>query len=123
MPNRRRGGALPDPEDVLSGRAHVDVRALMRLIHAVNPTGRTMRPDNRERRYGLKSRLQSLLVAEYADDLEVVRDASDENLVTLRHRVLGDGCHARITDLDDDARSWVQLQLDLAAWDDEQRVK
>jgi hypothetical protein len=117
MPNRRRDRALPDPDAVLSGRVHADARTLLRLIHAVNPTGRGVTPAARDRRYGVKSRLQSLLVAEYADDLEVTRDARDENLVTLRHRVLGDGCHARLDELDDDARSWVRMQLDLTAWD------
>lgn len=117
MTGRRRAGTLPDPEHVLSGRVHADVRTLMRLIHVVNPTGRAMGEGARDRRYQVKSRLQSLLVAEHADDIDVARDPHDENLVTLRHRVFGDACHARLTDLDDHARSWVQMQLDLTAWD------
>jgi hypothetical protein len=117
MPNRRRDRELPDPDAVLSGRVHADVRTLMRLIHEVNPTGRRVALRAREHRYGLKSRLQGVLIAEYAGDLDVTPDARDENLVTLRHRVLGDACHARLSDLDDDARSWVRMQLDLATWD------
>ena len=118
MPKRRHPSELPDAEDVLAGRAHADARTLLRMIHAVNPTGRAMAGKSREQRYSLKSRLQSLLVRDYADDLEVQRDPRDENLVTLRHYVLGDGCHAMIAELEDDARSWVQMQLDLGTWDE-----
>lgn len=121
MPRHRHRSELPDPEDVLAGRAHADARTLIRMIHAVNPTGRAVAPRHREQRYGLKSRLQSLLVREYADDLQVQRDPRNEGLVTLRHNVLGDGCHALIIELEDDARSWVQMQLDLGIWDEQHK--
>lgn len=121
MPKRRHRSELPDAEDVLAGRATADALTLIRMINVVNPTGRAMAGKSREQRYHLKSRLQSLLVRDHADYLEVKRDPRDEHLVTLRHHVLGDGCHAMVAELDDDARSWVQMQLDLTTWDANQR--
>lgn len=121
MLKRRHATDLPDAEEVLSGRAHANARTLIRMINVVNPTGRAMAGKSREQRYQLKSRLQSLLVREHADYLEVQRDPRDEHLVTLRHQLLGDGCHAMIAELEDDARSWVQMQLDLTTWDKQHR--
>src|SRR5438552_665869 len=104
-------------EDVLAGRVQPDARELLRLIHAVNPTGRDLAKDEIARRYDIKARLQSLLVRHFSGDLDVVADATDPGVVSLRHRYLpSDGCHARVAALDEDARSWVQLQIDLGAY-------
>lgn len=39
---------------------------LFALIHQVNPTGASISERERERRYRLKARLQSLLIREHA---------------------------------------------------------
>ena len=122
MGKRRHGGhELPDAEDVLSGRTHADARTLLRMINVVNPTGRAVADRDRTQRYQMKSRLQSLLVRDHADVLEVRPDPQHDGLVTIRHIVLGDASHAMVAELEDDARSWVQLQLDLATWDERHR--
>jgi hypothetical protein len=101
--------------DVLAGRA-VDPGDLIDLIHEVNPTGRGRGAEETEARYALKSRLQSVLVHRFKADLEVAPDPKDPAVVAIRHRYRRhDACHAVIRSLDDDARSWVQRELDLAA--------
>lgn len=115
----RRGGSkrddLPSPEDVLAGRVAPLPSVLMRVIHAVNPTGHELPSRERQRRYELKARLQSLLVQRHAEDL-VVLPGSQEGVATLRHRHLDvDACHTVIAELHGDARSWVQYQLDVGA--------
>jgi hypothetical protein len=103
-----------EPEDVLAGRVKVGVPDLLDLIHRVNPTGRELRSREAEQRYALKSRLQSLLVRRFGPELEVVLDPEHEGTVSLLHRGHGrDGCHAVVDALDEDARAWVKLQLDL----------
>jgi tetratricopeptide (TPR) repeat protein len=101
--------------EIVAGRA-VDAGELIDLIHEVNPTGRGRGAGETAARYALKSRLQSLLVHRFADDLEVTADPDDPGVAALRHRYRRhDACHAVIVSLDDDARSWVQRQIDLAA--------
>ena len=113
MPKRRNPNELPDPDDVLSGRVTADVRTLARLIHGVNPTGRGLGAGRTAERYALKSRLQSLLILQCGEDLEVRSDPTREGVVSLRHRYLGvDAGHAILEDLDPDARSAVQFRLD-----------
>ena len=104
-----------DPDDVLAGRTKPAIDDLLQLIHQENPTGRDLGVRDAERRYSRKSRLQSLLVRHFGDALDVDLDASNPGTVLLRHRGSGrDGCHAVLASLDEDARAWVQLQLDLA---------
>src|SRR4051812_40130804 len=94
--------------EVLAGRAPVDTGSLIDLIHEVNPTGRGRRPDEEVAQYTVKSRLQSLLVRRFADDIEILPEP-DPAVAALRHRYRRhDACHAVIATLDDDARSWVQ---------------
>jgi len=103
-------------EDVLRGRKRVSIEDLFRLVHRVNPTPRKLDATEIERRYGQKAALQSLLIREHSEALEV-RPAEDPDIVSIGHRFDDrDACHARISALDDDARSWVRMQLD--AWDD-----
>jgi hypothetical protein len=100
--------------DILAGRTAVDPGELIDLIHEVNPTGRGRGASETAARYALKSRLQSLLVNRFAADLEVSPDPGDPGVASIRHRYRRhDACHAVITALDDDARSWVQRQLDM----------
>ena len=102
-------------DDVLAGRARPDVRDLIELIHDVNPSGHEhLSAREIAGRYAVKSRLQSLLVRRFADDLGVEPVRGEPHLVTLRHRPSGqDACHALVRELDDDARSWVQRAIDL----------
>lgn len=115
MSKRRADDRKPlDPEDVLAGRAKVSVTQLLDLIHWVNPTGRERGAREAELRYAQKSRLQSLLIRRFGDELSAVPDPTHEGTVSIVHRDHGrDGCHAVVDTLDEDARAWVRLQLDL----------
>jgi hypothetical protein len=108
-----------DPEDVLRGRVRPDAPALCALVRAVNPSGEELPAAERARRYAQKSRLQSLLVARFADEIEVVPDlAAGPGVVLLRHRPSGStASHALVAELDDEARSWAQRRLDELAAD------
>lgn len=111
----RRAGRRLDLDRVLAGHAMPTPRELIDLIHEVNPTGRGLDPREAARRYALKTRLQSLLVERFAEELEVVPD-DQAGVVLLRHKYLGlAASHAMIADLEDDARAWVRMQLDLGA--------
>jgi hypothetical protein len=115
--NRRRGALSShriekDANDVLTGRISMGAGELLECIHAINPTGRGLGPADERRRYQLKSRLQSLLIRKFQDDIVVTADT--RGVVAIRHRYLGqDACHARIDELDEDARARVRLVLDL----------
>lgn len=107
-----------DAQDVLDGRRRPSAGDLIELIHAVNPTGRSSSAADERRRYQLKSALQSLLVRTFAEDLVVTKEAG--GVIGVRHRYVGlDACHARLDDLEIDARSRVQLLLDLGGDADE----
>ncbi|MEE8523238.1 MAG: hypothetical protein V3T72_04845 [Thermoanaerobaculia bacterium] len=106
---------LPDVADVLEGRVDARPEDLFDLIHQVNPTLRGFSRVEQERRYEVKSRLQSLLIRRFGDEDLKVQKADHENVVILEHRSgLRDACHTLLSKLDLDARSWVQRQLDLA---------
>src|SRR5262249_37635482 len=117
--SKRRGGnerKRLDPEDVLAGRVKISASELLDLIHHVNPTGRELGTRQAEARYAQKSRLQSLLVRRFGEELDVVPDPDREGTVSLLHRGHGrDGCHAVVEALDEDARAWVQMQIDLGS--------
>src|SRR5215468_8304612 len=103
-----------DPEDVLAGRVKVGAAELLDLIHRVNPTGRELGAREAEVRYAQKARLQSLLVRRFGPELDVVPDPASEGTVSILHPCHGrDGCHAVLDMLDEDARAWVRLRLDL----------
>jgi hypothetical protein len=105
---------LSDVQAVLAGRVapEPEARALVELIRAVNPTDRTLPAAEAKRRYADKSRLQSLLVRRFADELEALPEA-DEAVVLLRYGPSGrSACHAVLEELDDDAQRWVRQALD-----------
>lgn len=105
---------LLDPEDVLSGRARVGASTLAALIRQVNPTGLDLPAPEMAKRYRQKSRLQSLLIRRFPDEIAVRVEPEQPNLVLLVHRPSGaEACHALLDTLDEDARSWVQRRLDL----------
>jgi hypothetical protein len=114
----KRAGRL-DADDVLDGRARPSARDLIALIHDVNPSGHDLPSRETARRYAQKSRLQSLLIHRYAEEI-VVEHTDEPGVIGLRHRTSGvDACHAVLASLDDDARSWAQRQLDLGGEDEE----
>lgn len=106
-------GTAGEVEDILAGRAHVNVGELLDLIHHVNPTGRAVPPDVRKERYALKARLQSHLLRHHGDEITVRPDPRQPGFVCLEAPTSGrDGCHALLGTLDDDARSLAQARLD-----------
>lgn len=113
LPRRKR---WPEVEAALSGRVRVTAAQVLALIHQVNPTGQGLSPSLEAERYRMKSRLQSMLVLRFPGELEITADPSRPGVISIRHRYLPqDGCHAVIADLDEEARSWATMQLDLAA--------
>jgi hypothetical protein len=104
-----------DPDDVLEGRSRPNARELLALIHEVNPSGHDhLSPRETARRYAQKSRLQSLLIRRFPDEIRVEPGDDEPGVIGLRHRGSGaDACHAVLASLDDDARSWAQRELDL----------
>jgi hypothetical protein len=113
---KRHQGRL-DPDDVLRGRVRPSAPALCALIRAVNPTGADVPAAERSRRYALKTRLQSLLVLRFADEIDATPDdAAGEGVVVLRHTPTDTTAgHAIVAELDEEARSRVQRRLDLRA--------
>jgi hypothetical protein len=105
-----------DAEHVLAGRLPVGAGELIALIRAVNPTDRGLGTREADARYATKARLQSLLVRRFAGELEAVGEPGGDGVVLLRLRA-GErsACHAVVAALDEDARAWTQLQLDLVA--------
>lgn len=87
---------------------------LIQLIHEVNPSGRELNDEVERRRYRLKSRLQSLLVSRFHEQVEVLPVPESRDIVSLRYRPQDrDACHAVVGDLDNEARAYVRLALDL----------
>ncbi len=110
LPNR-----IADAEALLRRGSAVTIVQLIRLIHDVNPTSRGLGDLDRQRRYALKAKLQSLLIRRFPDELRVV-PGDEPGVVSLLHGDAGaDACHAALGELEEDARSWVTYQLDVGA--------
>jgi len=106
-------------EAVLSGRKTVTALELVRMIHRINPTGEKFSVGETRERYRIKADLQSLLVNKFKTSIEVVPDAEDENLVSLVLKHFDEnGCHALVRELDFEARSWVQQEIDVQKAED-----
>ena len=104
-------------EALLRRKSAVTIVQLLKLIHDVNPTSRGVANSDRQRRYALKARLQSLLIRRFSEELRVL-PGDESRVVSLMHGHAGaDACHAVIAELDEDARSWVTYQLDTDAID------
>lgn len=101
---------------VLSGGVRPSAAELVELIRQINPTGRGLPVTATQRRYQLKSRLQSLLLRRFGEDVEIRVEPGREGVVLLRYRGVerGDAAHALLLELDEDARSIVQHRLDTA---------
>lgn len=102
-----------DPQDVLCERVRLSALELVRMIHHVNPTNKNLTPQKNEQRYRLKSGLQSLLIRRFGESLRIKADAMHPEVVSIRLKQFSeDACHAIISELDEDARSWIQRQID-----------
>ncbi len=118
MSSKKRRSIEEEGESLLRRGALVRVEDLLRVIHEVNPTGHELPAPVAKRRYALKAQLQNLLVRDYKNELMVEVVPDQEGVVGLRYRPQDrDACHAVVAELDDDARSWVRLTLDLAEVD------
>jgi hypothetical protein len=101
--------------EILSIAEALSLIELIRLIHKINPTNESLGFDEVEKRYELKSSLQSLLINRFSESLTVVADSANPQLISLNFKHFSEnGCHAIIADLDFEARSWVNTQLDYA---------
>jgi tetratricopeptide (TPR) repeat protein len=105
-----------DPYEVLAGRVKVTSHELIGLIHRVNPTKEGLEDKKASERYKIKARLQSLLIRRFCDRLLVEQpDPENPQLVSLKLSYFDENaCHALLPELDPDARSWVQRQIDEA---------
>lgn len=109
----RKKPTLPSVDDVLRDRVTATVAQLFALIHAVNPTARDVSDRDRRERYATKSRLLSLLIARHLDDVDIELDPSDPDVIGVRRRAgAGDLVHAKVPELDDEARARVRRRLD-----------
>jgi len=102
------------PNDLLAERTSATSRDLIRMIHRINPTREGVEPHKAAHRYRLKARLQSLLIRRFGEGLIIEQpDVNQPQLIGIRLRNFDeDACHALIHELDDDARSWAQRQID-----------
>jgi len=113
---KKKRKELPSAEAVLAGTARVTIKDLLDLIHRINPTGHDLDKEELERRYGLKSQLQSQLINQYGDQLLVSTQADQPELISLELRYFQENaCHALIHELDDNARAWVRDHLNMAS--------
>jgi hypothetical protein len=104
---------VEEAEALLRRGSTIPIEHLIRLIHAVNPTTRSLRAIDATRRYSLKAQLQSQLIRSFPDQIQVVRTGT-EGVVSLLHGYVGlDACHAVVDELEEDARAWVTYQLDV----------
>jgi len=113
---RKKKKQLIDPNEVLKGDVNVTSYELIRLIHRVNPTKGGFGTKEESERYKIKTRLQSLLIRKFYDGLLVEQpDPENPQMVSLKLQYFDeDACHTLVTELDPDARSWVQRQIDEA---------
>ncbi|MDA3788861.1 MAG: hypothetical protein PF503_10260 [Desulfobacula sp.] len=101
-------------EDILAGRVSVTALELIRLIRRINPTKKNIAQKETEKRYRIKAQLQSLFINKFKNNLQVIPDPNDERLVSLKLKHFDENaCHAMVSELDDQARSWIQIQMNL----------
>lgn len=111
---KKKKGQATRPEDILAGRATITPLELVRLIHRINPTKKNFNADKSSEQYRLKSHLQSLLIKKYSDSLVVEQpDPEQPQLISIKLKHFSeDACHALLHELEFEARSWVQEQID-----------
>lgn len=104
---------------MLAERVPATARDLVRMIHRINPTKEGAGPKEASERYRLKAGLQSLLIRRFGEGLIVEQqDVNQPQLIGIRLRNFDeDACHVMIHELDEEARSWVQRQIDERQFD------
>ncbi len=114
MARKRKSKKEIQPEDLLAEKSSATARDLIRMIHRVNPTKKGVQTRKAAHRYRLKARLQSLLIRRFGEGLIIEQpDVNQPQLIGIRLRNFDeDACHAMIHELDEDARSWAQRQID-----------
>lgn len=105
----RKKPSTPYPHelsDLLTGRIQATSSELMALIRWVNPTGKPLSREERAARYADKAALQSLLLTQWGEHIDVVLDPVHRpDMVVLVHRLTGlDAGHARLSGLSGAAR-------------------
>lgn len=103
-----------DPYDVLNSKIKLTAHELVQLIHEVNPTGKMLGNKQTSELYQLKSHLQSHLILQYPDSLTVEPESLENfELIKINLKFYNENaCHALLSELDDDARSWAQRAID-----------
>lgn len=112
---RRRKLTRFEPDAIaalLAGREVASLDRLLELVRGANPTRRgALEPGEARRRYALKARLQSLVIAQHGGALVVV-PTRRPGVVALRLAGRrGDAGHAVVAALDSAARAWVEARL------------
>ncbi len=104
-----------DPHAILSGNASVTAYELVQMIHQINPTNKDIRNKEKSSYYKIKNRLQSLLIRDFSDTL-IIEQENPENplLIGIKLKHYAAACHVYMNELEDDARSWCQSQIDEA---------
>ncbi len=99
-------------EGLLEGRATATLDRLLELVRGTNPTRRSaLDPDEARRRYALKARLQSLVIACHGASLVVVATRTPGVVALRLAGRRGDACHAVVAALEPPARAWVEAGL------------
>jgi len=111
---KKKKGHYAEPEDILAGRTAITPLELVRLIHRINPTDRKFSADKTSEQYRLKASLQSLLIKKYSDSLIIEQpDPGQPRLIGIKLKHFSeDACHTLLHELESEARSWVQGQID-----------
>jgi len=111
---KKKKGHYAEPEDILAGRTAITPLELVRLIHRINPTDRKLSADKTSEQYRLKASLQSLLIKKYSDSLVIEQpDPGQPRLIGIKLKHFSeDACHTLLHELESEARSWVQEQID-----------
>src|SRR5688572_22212541 len=103
------------PEEAANGQGRPSVAELISLIHRVNPTDRGLSPEQEVERYALKARLQSRLIRDFCEHLQLRLEQADpgsEPIVSIEHRGFRrDAAHVPLSALDPDARERVLQTL------------
>jgi hypothetical protein len=107
---------------LLRNNGRLRASELVKLIREISPTALELPPDVEHRRYVIKSRLQnqSLLIRKFRGEVAITRSPTEPKVIGLRFCPDNElACHAVVADLEDDARSFVQLQIDLGHTEEE----
>jgi hypothetical protein len=109
-PRKRRPVEAARIQALLDG-APIRLDELCEWIRRSNPTRLSLTKTERGDRYAVKARLQSELIHRFAPELHVLRTGRPGVVGLVRRDRRGDGGHALISDLTEEARAWVGSHL------------